>query len=71
LNVRVRSVDTGICLNAKRSTVVLTLWSESSDTVRGRLEHLTSGTTSYFQGNATLEAFANEIGLRGEPPPRG
>lgn len=67
LSLRVRSVEPGARLAAQRSTVALTLWCESPDTLRGRLENVTSGTTSYFQGNATLVTFCEEMGLRVAP----
>jgi hypothetical protein len=70
LSLRVRPVDAGVHLEAARSTVVLTLWSESPDTLRGRVENMISGTTSYIQGNATLVTFGKELGIRVVPDPK-
>jgi hypothetical protein len=70
LSLRVRPVEPGARLDAQCSTVALTLWCESPDTLRGRLENVISGTTSYFQGNATLVTFCEEMGLRVASAPK-
>jgi hypothetical protein len=64
LNFRARSVDDRFRLETPGTALVLTLWLESPDTLRGRVEEIKSRATGYFQGNATLLEFGNKIGLR-------
>jgi hypothetical protein len=67
LSLRVRAVDPGINLEAQRSTVMLTLWCEPPNTLRGRLEDLGASTATYFQGNCTLATFCQKLGIRAVP----
>jgi len=64
LRLHARPVDSRFRLDSLKTTVVLTVWLESSDTLRGRLENLANGALGYFQGNATLIEFARDAGLR-------
>lgn len=69
LSLSVKPVDVAVQLIAPQTMIVLTLWAEPGDTVRARLEHLATGSTSYVQGNATLLDFAEGLGLRLIPRP--
>jgi len=64
LHLRARPVDRRFRLEAPDTTVILTIWCEAPDTLRGRIENLANGSTGYFQGNATLLEFGDDTGLR-------
>jgi hypothetical protein len=64
VQLRARSVDDRLRLETRDTALVLTLWFESSDTLRGRVEEIKSGATGYFQGNETLIDFGGKVGLR-------
>jgi hypothetical protein len=51
-------------LTVDQTTLVVTLWHESSDVVRGRFDHPSSGSVAYFQTSAVLFALADALRLR-------
>lgn len=55
--------ENGRRLKARRTSIVLTAWSESDDVVRIRLNHLPSGTVGYVQGNESLLELCGALGL--------
>lgn len=69
IDIRVRALQPGRELRSEHAVVVATIWCEAGDTVRARLEHVPTGTTSYVQGNASLLAFGKELGLSASPFP--
>lgn len=69
IDIRVRPMQPGQELRSEHAVVVATIWREADDTVRARLEHVASGTTSYLQGNASLLALGKELGLSASPFP--
>jgi hypothetical protein len=70
LDVTVRSVDAGIALSSKSATVLMTAWREADSVVRARLENAGTGLTSYLQGNESLFALGESIGLKVSCEPR-
>jgi hypothetical protein len=61
-----RSAD-GRHVTVDDTTLVLTLWHEGADVVRGRFDHPSSGAVAYFQSNDTLLAMANVLRVRLAP----
>jgi len=70
LDVSVRPVGGGIALNTQAATVLLTAWREADSVVRARLEDARTGLTSYLQGNDSLFALGESIGLQLFPEPK-
>jgi hypothetical protein len=63
LELRVRPMEGQVHVAGPPAVVVVTMWSELDGTVRARLRHVESGTTSYLQGNETMVQFGNALGL--------
>lgn len=66
LGLTVRSLE-GPHLSADAGTVIITIWAETDGTVRARLQHISTGVTSYLQGNDTIIALAAALGLSVAP----
>ncbi len=54
-------------LAVEAATLVLTLWHESPEIVRGRIDHLASGTVAYVQASGAILAMAQALRLRVTP----
>ena len=50
-------------LGTPGALVVVTMWAEGDGTVRARLRDAVSGATSYLQGNETMIALGDALGL--------
>lgn len=62
--IAVTSPDEGVALSVDDAVLVLTVWSESDDVVRGRFVDQGSGAVAYFQSSdASFRRFANSIHL--------
>ncbi len=59
--------DPSQTLRANHATVVLTVWREGPDAVRGTLSHWPSGTVAYFQATDGLLRIAEALELEIEP----
>ncbi|MDB5069748.1 MAG: hypothetical protein JWM87_859 [Candidatus Eremiobacteraeota bacterium] len=51
-------------LAVEAATLVLTLWPEGPEIVRGRIDHLASGTVAYLQGSGAILAMAQALRVR-------
>ncbi|MGC1758784.1 MAG: hypothetical protein WA742_05485 [Candidatus Cybelea sp.] len=63
LELHVRSMHGRVRLTGAAAMVVVTMWTEANGTVRARLRDAASGATSYLQGNETVIALGNALGL--------
>ena len=63
IDLKVHAIEPKAFFKLETATVVLSIWSESGNVVRARLEHVESGATSYLQGNASLLELGKELGL--------
>ncbi len=61
-----RSAD-GRHMTVDDTTLVLTLWHESAGIVRGRFDHPSSGSVTYFQTNDAMFAMADALRVRLAP----
>lgn len=68
LRLAVRPIGNDTILKANDATLVLSVWQESDDIVRARVQHPASGAFGYFQGNGTLIDLGNALGFALEPP---
>ena len=64
LRVVVEPVEEGCALTAADVLVLLKIWREADDVVRGVVSHPDSSRIAYFQGNHTLVELAQAIGLQ-------
>lgn len=63
LELHVRSMQGRMRLTGAGALVVVTMWAEGDGTIRARLRDAESGATSYLQGNETMIALGNALGL--------
>ncbi|MGA8575375.1 MAG: hypothetical protein WB609_06750 [Candidatus Cybelea sp.] len=59
----IRPLAAGVALRARSTTVLMTAWREGDSVVRARFDHIESGLTSYVQGNDSLIALGEKLGL--------
>ena len=63
LELHVRPMNGRMQVSGEGAVVVVTMWDEGDGTVRARLRDVASGTTSYLQGNETMIALSNALGI--------
>lgn len=56
--------DEGFGLASDPAILLINLWSEAPDVVRGSISHPKSGCTAMVQGNGALNRLAEEVRLR-------
>jgi hypothetical protein len=67
IRLAVAPVEEHETLTTERSSVVVSLWQESAQVVRGAISHASSGTVAYFQGTEMLLRLAEVLNVRIEP----
>lgn len=63
LDLHIRAIQGRVRLGTPGALVVVTMWAEGDGTVRARLRDAVSGATSYLQGNETMIALGDALGL--------
>lgn len=54
LQATIRPLEDDNRLSIAPSSLILSLWQESADIIRGSLRHPATGITAHFQGSSTL-----------------